>query len=227
MDAYRDPKEPLRSRRDVLFARLNAIELDESAEATTLRTALVRELEEVGLDLRARDEKRLPILDAIQIRTPCPAKWEAMVGTDRVRHCGTCEKEVWNLTALDADEIQAFLAERGATKPCVRIFRRADQHFMAEACSAGRVQLVRAASVAAVFGLAAASALLAPPAPAACARRLAPDTTTESHAFMGEMAAPPARAVVHDGAWPPPARIPLGFGHDAPPPPPGGGIFGS
>jgi hypothetical protein len=31
--------------------------------------------------------KRLPL---VSIKQPCGAAWDAMVGTDRARHCGEC-----------------------------------------------------------------------------------------------------------------------------------------
>ena len=83
-----------------------------------------------------------------------------MLGTERVRHCGVCDKEVWNLDALDPDEAEAFLAERRATLPCLRVVVRTDGRYQDGACAAGRASLVRAGATAVVLGLVSAATLL-------------------------------------------------------------------
>lgn len=215
MTAYRDSREQLRERRDQIFRHLVALELHEDATSTDERVGLVRELDEVAGALRALDRKHLPLASAVRIATPCPAKWESMVGTERVRHCGTCDKEVWNLTALDAEEVEVFLVARAEEKPCIRMYRRPDGHFQDGPCVPGRVRVVRAAAIATALGLVGATALFAAlaPEPPRCAVRhdLAPEILDDRSMFMGGMAelAPRARDA-EDGAWPPPARLPDG-----------------
>ena len=40
------------------------------------------------------------MLDQIKIASPCSADWERMEGTDRVRFCAECKKNVFNLSAI-------------------------------------------------------------------------------------------------------------------------------
>lgn len=155
--AYRDEREPLRSQRDELFARLGALETRDDPKAECERGQLVRELDAVLARLtELAAPRRLPLLSSIRIATPCPAKWESMVGGDRVRHCGICDREVWNLTALDPDEAEAFLAERCASAGSwpMRVCPRTDGYVQNGRCGPGSARLGRAIAATLVLGLA-------------------------------------------------------------------------
>ena len=71
---------------------------------------------------------RLPIAG----RTRCEADWNAMIGDSRVRHCGTCNQHVYNLSAMTADEVTR-LAET-VDGPCVRFFTRSDGTLITRDC---------------------------------------------------------------------------------------------
>ena len=58
----------------------------------------------------ARAKCRLPILDNLRIAAPCSASWDRMLGDDRVRHCGDCNKNVYNLSGMTRDEAEALIA---------------------------------------------------------------------------------------------------------------------
>jgi hypothetical protein len=106
-----------------------------------------------------------------------------MPGTDRVRHCGICDKEVWNLTAMDAEEAEAFLDERRTNLPCLVLHRRLDGYFQDGRCEPGEQRMVRAAALATTLGLVAALGVLAAsrvePSPPSCARGPAPSAAVE------------------------------------------------
>jgi hypothetical protein len=40
------------------------------------------------------------MLDRVSIAAPCSADWDQMAGTDQVRHCPLCNKNVYNLSAM-------------------------------------------------------------------------------------------------------------------------------
>ncbi len=44
-----------------------------------------------------------------RICKPCDADWNAMVGDDRVRFCGTCKKDVHDLAAITPEEGEHLL----------------------------------------------------------------------------------------------------------------------
>jgi len=62
-------------------------------------------------------------LPNLRIGFACKQRWEDMVGDDRVRACGGCDRPVFNLSAMTREEAEGVLATRGLT-PCVR-FRTA------------------------------------------------------------------------------------------------------
>lgn len=63
-----------------------------------------------------------PLVDAAHVREPCTAKWDAMVGSDRIRFCASCQKDVYDLSAFTADEAEVLL--RGASgRVCIIVER--------------------------------------------------------------------------------------------------------
>jgi hypothetical protein len=62
------------------------------------------------------------MLDVIDVRTPCPASWDAMAGDERSRFCEHCGLYVHNLSAMTLDEAQRAVCERGQ-RLCVRFER--------------------------------------------------------------------------------------------------------
>ena len=61
----------------------------------------------------------LPILNQISIPEPCPASWDAMTGDEKSRHCAQCEKSVFHLSNMTADEA-ARVVEQSGGDLCVR-----------------------------------------------------------------------------------------------------------
>jgi hypothetical protein len=74
-----------------------------------------------------------------------------MVGDDRVRFCGQCEKNVYNLSAMPRDEAEALLAAREG-KMCVRLYKREDGTVMTSDCPVGVKRRRRRRAVAGVLG---------------------------------------------------------------------------
>ncbi|MEK6260496.1 MAG: hypothetical protein AABP62_17905 [Planctomycetota bacterium] len=101
----------------------------------------------------------LTILDNIRIASPCSADWSAMVGDDRSRFCGSCQKHVYNLSAMTADEATQLIRERDGNL-CGRLFRRADGTVLTSDCPVGAravwrrtKQLVVACAAAVLIGV--------------------------------------------------------------------------
>jgi hypothetical protein len=91
----------------------------------------------------------------IRIASPCHARWEDMGGDDRVRFCGQCRKNVYNLSSLTAPEAAALIAAKHG-RLCVRMFQRTDGTLLTEECPVGvarhwrRVKLLVAGGVTAL-----------------------------------------------------------------------------
>jgi hypothetical protein len=108
----------------------------------------------------------LPLLDRVQIASPCTARWDDMTGDDRTRHCAECRLNVHNISAMTRDEAERFLQQAGAGRVCVRLYRRPDGTILTQDCPVGVARLRAAARkalvrVAALIGLVSASGIAA------------------------------------------------------------------
>ncbi len=65
------------------------------------------------------------MLEEIQIAAPCKVDWDRMEGTDRVRFCPSCQRNVFDLSAMTRRDAEALLAETKGNL-CARLYRRAD-----------------------------------------------------------------------------------------------------
>src|SRR5579872_532859 len=104
---------------------------------------------------------KLDILQQVRIASPCPMSWETMSGDDRVRHCGECNLNVYNFSAMTRSEVEALLQKREG-RICGRIFRRADGSIMTKDCPRGvraatrRLLRIASAALAALMSVSAA-----------------------------------------------------------------------
>jgi hypothetical protein len=64
-------------------------------------------------------------LNVLNVPSPCTVPWKSMAGTEQVRFCAQCRKNVYNLSAMTAAEADGLLAG-GPDTPCVRFYRRLD-----------------------------------------------------------------------------------------------------
>jgi hypothetical protein len=80
--------------------------------------------------------KEVHVIDNIRIASPCSADWERMQGDDRVRHCDTCNLNVYNLAAFTEAEIRELVANRNG-RLCGRIYQRRDGTVLTQNCPVG------------------------------------------------------------------------------------------
>jgi hypothetical protein len=84
----------------------------------------------------------LPLLNQVEVASPCSAQWEDMAGDERVRFCGSCEKNVYNLSAMTTPEIaQLIRAKEG--RLCARFYRRHDGTMLTADCAVGLHHRIR------------------------------------------------------------------------------------
>jgi hypothetical protein len=104
---------------------------------------------------------RLPVmLESLRIATPCSADWDEMAGDDRVRFCGKCEKNVYNLSAMTREAGEALVREKEG-RMCVRMYQRTDGTVLTSDCPVGvRKERLRARIWARVSSMAASAALV-------------------------------------------------------------------
>lgn len=168
---------------------------------------------------QAHARARLPVLDNLRVAAPCTADWNQMTGDDRVRHCGDCKMDVYNLSGMTRDEAEALLVERNGDL-CVRYYQRHDGTILTADCTIGSKRRRRrrwiAAGAAGLLGVGAGAAL-ASRAERTCA------IDDFDHSRMGQATAPSKTSdVVPSYTAPPPdegVHIQGGLGR-APEPPP-------
>ena len=98
----------------------------------------------MGTALKIFQDENAFALDDIRVASPCPAEWGDMVGSDTVRFCASCQKNVYNLSGMRRDEaIELLRASEGRT--CVRFYRRADGTVLTEDCPVGVALVLRRA----------------------------------------------------------------------------------
>lgn len=76
------------------------------------------------------------LLKNVYIAAPCDVKWDSMHGDERVRMCGGCAKNVYNLSAMSSGEAESFLQENGVSQ-CMIFFRRSDGTIITDNCPVG------------------------------------------------------------------------------------------
>ena len=95
--------------------------------------------------LKPAGQHKTPERPELRVASPCPAEWSKMTGTDRVRHCGECNLNVYNFAAMTQEEIDDLAAREEHL--CARIYRRVDGTMLTEDCPVGlRARVVRRVS---------------------------------------------------------------------------------
>jgi hypothetical protein len=167
--SYRSDTEALEARKRELERRLSELRARqrENEQLSKNTDTLVRELEETYARLnvaRAPDQQRrsLPLLQRIYVASPCNVPWESMQGDEHVRHCASCDKDVFDLSSLTREEAEALLIEKKG-KLCAQYYRREDGTILTADCEVGVAKKKRArrkaAVVAGAFAAAAAGAI--------------------------------------------------------------------
>lgn len=74
------------------------------------------------------------LLDDIRIATPCTADWNEMHGDDRVRHCGECRLNVYDVSQMTRKEAATLIALHEGQRVCLRLYRRPDGTLLTQDC---------------------------------------------------------------------------------------------
>lgn len=131
----------------------------------------------------------------VKVAAPCSADWDGMVGNERVRFCGQCSRNVFNLSSMSQREAENLI-ERTEGRLCIRFYKRADGTVLTDNCPVGlrairrRMRRVASAFASAIFSFLAGIGLYA--GVAEVNRTISSGTGV---ATMGTIAAPPSRPV--------------------------------
>jgi hypothetical protein len=81
-------------------------------------------------------------LDHVRIAAPCKADWDLMLGSERVRFCGQCNLNVYNLSSMTRSDAESLIA-RTEGRLCVRFYRRRDGSIITKDCPVGLLAIRR------------------------------------------------------------------------------------
>ena len=91
-------------------------------------------------------------LDHVRVAAPCESDWDQMIGDERVRFCGQCSLNVYNLSSMTRSDAGSLIA-RTEGRLCVRFYRRRDGSIITRDCPVGlRAIRRRVSSVAMAIG---------------------------------------------------------------------------
>src|SRR5689334_11001923 len=68
--------------------------------------------------------KQSRTLKQLHIGTPCKEDWHTMQGSDQIRHCNSCNADVYNFAELTRKEAESLI--NSTDKFCARILRKPD-----------------------------------------------------------------------------------------------------
>jgi hypothetical protein len=97
-------------------------------------------------------------LNDVRVAAPCPADWDQMIGDERVRFCGQCSLNVYDLSSMTRSDAESLIA-RNEGRLCLRFYRRSDGSIITKDCPVGlrairrRVSYVAKAIGSMVLGL--------------------------------------------------------------------------
>lgn len=75
----------------------------------------------------------------LRISSPCPVSWESLPGNDRVRHCGQCKLNVYNLAVMSRVEVEAIVRNTKG-RLCGRLYVRGDRTATVQDCRGGMLR---------------------------------------------------------------------------------------
>ncbi len=75
-------------------------------------------------------------LNHVRVAAPCNVDWDSMFGDERVRFCGQCKLNVYNLSEMTRSEAELLVA-RSEGRLCVRYYRRRDGSIITQNCPVG------------------------------------------------------------------------------------------
>jgi hypothetical protein len=91
----------------------------------------------VKFDLRYENMARFKsTLGNVRIAARCSADWDSMFGNERIRFCGQCQLNVYNLSEMSEAEAERLIGQTEG-RLCVRYYRRQDGSIITQNCPIG------------------------------------------------------------------------------------------
>ncbi len=133
-------------------------------------------------------------LEEIRFAQPCRADWNRMTGDERARFCGSCHKNVYDISRMTRAEAQKLIAEKEGDL-CLRLHRRPDGTVITSDCPVGSSSAARPLW----WGMAALTALISATLAGCAATDGAPKSASQALSLADDVApdvAPQSGAVV-------------------------------
>src|SRR5262245_41537046 len=80
-------------------------------------------------------------LDQVSVAAPCSVDWDSMYGNERIRFCGQCKLNVYNLSEMTRSEAENLVASSEG-RLCIRYYQRRDGSILTRNCPVG-LQAIR------------------------------------------------------------------------------------
>lgn len=81
------------------------------------------------------------LLNRVHIAAPCNVDWNSMTGDERIRFCGQCKLNVYNISAMRTEEAASFIRENENRRVCLQVYRRYDGTIITDNCPVGLKKL--------------------------------------------------------------------------------------
>ena len=97
-------------------------------------------------------------INKLRVASPCSVGWETMTGDERVRHCRSCQLNVYNIAGRTSGEVKSLIENREG-RLCIRLYKRTDGTVLTKDCPIGfrayqkRIARFAGATLATVLGL--------------------------------------------------------------------------
>lgn len=75
-------------------------------------------------------------INNLRVASPCSVGWETMTGDDRVRHCYSCQLNIYNTASMTMSEVEELIFSREG-RLCIRMHRRSDGTVITKDCPVG------------------------------------------------------------------------------------------
>jgi hypothetical protein len=146
-------------------------------------------------------------LDQVRVAAPCNVGWESMFGNERVRFCGQCQLNVYNLSEMTKPEAERLISQTEG-RLCIRYYQRKDGSVITQNCPVGlraikrRLSRVATAIGSSVLSFFAGVGVFIVAGPKYTVGEYVPMDTTTRHQTMGTV--PPVSEVIVVDIVPPP-----------------------
>lgn len=129
-----DGNHPFRNDLDALEAKRRVLQAELTNEEKAFRHR--SELrDQIALIDSVLEGETAALIDRVRVKTSCDEAWDAMEGDLARRHCGRCDRDVYDLEQMTREEIATLFAEHAPEGlPCMRLRRRADGRVVTADC---------------------------------------------------------------------------------------------